>query len=164
MLVEIWNSEGVNMKQSSRRQARETAFCLIFEWSFHKEDLQSMLNNAMDGRGVEPDPFARELVEKTIAEVEKWDALIEQYSETWKISRLSRVTLAVLRLGFCEITRMEDIPLGATINEAVELCKKFATEEEAAYVNGILGRYGRELEPTEEKQQTSQSIPSPEQE
>ncbi|HHY53265.1 MAG TPA: hypothetical protein GX499_08500, partial [Clostridiales bacterium] len=58
------------MKQSSRRQARETAFCLIFEWSFHKQDLDSMLKNAMDGRGLEPDPFARELVEKTINEVD----------------------------------------------------------------------------------------------
>ncbi len=143
------------MKQSSRRQARETAFCLIFEWSFHKQDLESMLKNAMDGRGLEPDPFARELVEKTINEVDKWDALIEQYSETWRVSRLSRVTLAVLRLGLCEITRMEDIPLGATINEAVELCKKFATEEEAAYVNGILGRYGRDLGADEKKQDTA---------
>jgi len=143
------------MKQSSRRQARETAFCLIFEWSFHKQDLDSMLKNAMDGRGLEPDPFARELVEKTINEVDKWDALIEQYSETWRVSRLSRVTLAVLRLGLCEITRMEDIPLGATINEAVELCKKFATEEEAAYVNGILGRYGRDLGADEKKQDTA---------
>ncbi len=153
------------MKQSSRRQARETAFCLIFEWSFHKQDLDSMLKNAMDGRGLEPDPFARELVEKTINEVDKWDALIEQYSETWRVSRLSKVTLAVLRLGLCEITRMEDIPLGATINEAVELCKKFATEEEAAYVNGILGRYGRDLGADERKQDAaSQPMTSLEQE
>ena len=97
------------MKQSSRRQSREVAFCLIFEWSFHGEDLESMLKNAVDGRGLEPDPFARELVEKTIDGIQELDALIEQYSETWKISRLSRVTLSVLRLGFCEITRMEDI-------------------------------------------------------
>ncbi len=148
------------MKQSSRRQSREVAFCLIFEWSFHGEDLESMLKNAVDGRGLEPDPFARELVEQTIDGVQELDALIEQYSETWKISRLSRVTLSVLRLGFCEITRMEDIPLGATINEAVELCKKFATEDEAAYVNGILGRYGRDMGVDTEETSPESALPA----
>jgi len=130
----------------NRRQSRETAFTLVFEWSFHNEPFESLIKNAVDGRSLEEDEFAARLCETTLKNSAMLDSLIESYSETWKLTRISKVTLAVLRIAFCEITLMDDIPLGATINEAVELCKKFATEDEAAYVNGILGQYGRDRE------------------
>lgn len=141
--------------KSNRRISRETAFQLLFEWSFHGDSPDDMILHAQQCRNLEADDFALELVDRAIKHVEELDALIESYSQTWKVSRLSKATLAVLRLAFCEITQMEGIPLGATINEAVELCKQFATEDEASYVNGILGQYGRDqgkgtAEPEEE--------------
>lgn len=130
--------------KTNRRKSRDNAFCLLFEWSFHGDETDTMLQNAVEGRELEIDDFARALCTRAIENHESIDALIESYSETWKLSRLSKVTLAVLRLAFCELTLFDDIPLGATVNEAVELCKKYAGEEEASYVNGILGQYGRD--------------------
>jgi len=127
----------------NRRQSRDAAFCLLFEWSFHGERFEDLVGNARYARELEADNFALALCKQTIENVPKLDMLIEQYSESWKVSRLNKVTLAVLRLAFCELTKLENIPLGATINEAVELCKKYATEDEAAFVNGILGQYVR---------------------
>ncbi len=131
------------MKQN-RRQSRENAFLLLFEWAFHADTPADLLRRAWEGREVEADDFCRELVTRAIEGIAELDGIITGYSNTYKIERLSKVTLAVLRVAFCEMTLMEDIPLGATINEAVELCKKYAGDDEAAYVNGMLGQYGRD--------------------
>ncbi len=131
------------MKQN-RRQSRENAFLLLFEWSFHAGSPDETLRRAEEGRALEADRFCRELITRAIEGVIGLDNLIASYSDSYKLERLSKVTLAVLRVAFCEMTLMDDIPLGATINEAVELCKKYAGDEEAAYVNGILGQYGRD--------------------
>ena len=127
----------------NRRKSREAAFCLLFEWSFHAEPFEALVENAQQSREFEADEFALQLCQKAIEGVQALDELIEKYSESWKISRISKATLAILRLAFCEMTMIENIPLGATINEAVELCKKYASEDEASFVNGILGEYGR---------------------
>ena len=127
----------------NRRESREAAFCLLFEWAFHAEPFDMLVENARQTRELETDDFSLSLVKTAIEQVESLDRLIEKYSEGWKISRLSKATLSVLRLAFCEIIAMGDIPLGATINEAVELCKKYASEDEASFVNGILGKHGR---------------------
>ena len=129
--------------KTNRRQSRDAAFCLLFEWSFHGERFEELVENARYARELEADDFALALCRQAIESAPELDKLIAQYSESWKVSRISKVTLAVLRLAFCELTKREDIPLGATINEAVELCKKYATEDEAAFVNGILGQYVR---------------------
>lgn len=127
----------------NRRQSRDAAFCLLFEWAFHGEPFAELVENARYARELEADDFALTLCKLAIESTPELDQLIEEYSESWKVSRLSKVTLTVLRMAFCELTKFEGIPLGATINEAVELCKKYATEDEAAFVNGILGRYVR---------------------
>jgi len=127
----------------NRRQSRDVAFCLLFEWSFHGELFEELVENARYARELDTDDFALDLCKLAIENASELDSLIEQYSESWKVTRLSKVTLSVLRLAFCELTKFENIPLGATINEAVELCKKYATEDEAAFVNGILGQYVR---------------------
>jgi len=135
--------EGGKMSKMNRRKSRETAFFLLFEWSFHGDPFEALIQNAQSARELDADEFALQLCQRAIESAPELDGIIERYSESWKVNRLSKVTLTVLRLAFCEMTKMENIPLGATINEAVELCKKYASEDEAAFVNGILGRYGR---------------------
>ena len=128
-----------------RRQSRETAFSLIFEWGFREEERpEDIIAQAVDGRAAEVDEFARVLASRTIENCAALDNMIKQYSHKWKLGRIPRVTLALLRMSFCELSMFPEIPVGATINEAVELAKKYATEEDAAYLNGILGQYERD--------------------
>ena len=70
---------------------------------------------------------------------EEIDALIERYAKGWRVERISRTALAVLRCAVCEILYMEDIPNAAAINEAVELCKGYDEPDTVAFVNGVLG-------------------------
>lgn len=81
------------------------------------------------------------LVEEHLPEI---DALISRYSDTWKLERLTKSTLAILRCAVCEICYMDDIPNSAAVNEAVELGKTFDSPKAAAYINGILGSLLRE--------------------
>jgi N utilization substance protein B len=132
------------MKQS-RRESREAAFLLLFEWSFHENTAEDTLRDAKAARDLDADAFARSLFETTLTHVTELDSVIESSSDHWKLGRISRVNLAALRIAFCELRHFDDIPQGATINEAVELVKKYGTEDEAAYLNGILGGYVRSL-------------------
>lgn len=129
------------MAKLTRRESREIAFTLLFEWSFKENSLEEIIENAVTAREIVVDSFARELVAKTVENREELDSLIERYSQSWKLQRISKTTLAVLRMSFCELTKFGDIPEGVSINEAVELVKKFGTDEEAAYLNGILGNF-----------------------
>ncbi|RCX16801.1 NusB antitermination factor [Anaerobacterium chartisolvens] len=65
---------------------------------------------------------------------------MEKYSKGWKINRISRVDISILRLSIYEIGFRDDIPFNVSINEAVELAKKYSNEEAGAFINGILGK------------------------
>lgn len=129
------------MAKMTRRESRETAFALLFEWSFKDDDFDEIVNNAIIAREIVVDSFTRELADKVIENRDELDSLIGQYSQGWKLQRISKTALTVLRMSFCELTHFHDIPVGVSINEAVELLKKFGTDEEAAYLNGILGNF-----------------------
>ncbi len=92
------------------------------------------------------------------------DELIERYARGWRIERISRTALAVLRCAVCEILYMEDIPNAAAINEAVELCKGYDEPDTVAFVNGVLGGIVRgELgEETEQAAPTAEDAPAQE--
>ncbi len=127
-----------------RSLAREQAFMLVFEKSFRDETVKEIIEKACEGRNIEVDAFARELTEKVFASLPELDEIISQYSTKWKINRLPRVTLSILRLSICEIQKMDQVPVSVTINEAVELAKKYASPEDASYINGVLGAYVRD--------------------
>lgn len=84
--------------------------------------------------------FATELVNGVRAKLPGLDALIEQHSQNWRIDRMQRVDRNVLRLGVYELTDRPDIPRKVTINEAIELAKRFGTEDSASFINGVLDR------------------------
>lgn len=133
----------------TRREAREQAFVLIFEKSFHMEsDLEEIIANAAEGREIVVDPFAKKLAAGCFSRCAQVDACIEGHSAKWKMNRISHVVLSVLRLATYELLFVEDIPDGVSINEAVELAKKFGTEEDSSFVNGVLGAIAREKNAT----------------
>lgn len=131
----------------TRREEREQAFILLFEKSFNQEiELEELYEFAVENEAITGSEFVKNLLFKTWENIEDIDIFIEKYAHGWKISRISKVALAVLRLAICEIKYFEDIPVGVSINEAVELCKKYAAKDDAVFVNGILGAISKEAE------------------
>lgn len=129
----------------TRRESREQAFILLFEKSFQPDcTIEEMIAVNIENGLLQEDEFCNKLAVTAFNNVEKLDGVIEKYAIARKMNRISRVSLAVLRLAVCEMLFFDDIPVGVSINEAVELCKKYASEDEYSFVNGILGKVSRE--------------------
>lgn len=122
-----------------RYQAREISFVIIFEKSLNGLTIDEIIQNDTESRDIETDEYIKTVTYGVYENIEKIDEVISNNLKGWTISRISKVALALLRLSVFEILFMDDIPESVSVNEAVELCKKFATEDDAAYLNGVLG-------------------------
>lgn len=124
----------------TRKDARENCFKLLFEYEVQKitaeEALELFYELTEEVKG--QSDYIDNTVKTAISNIEEIDAVIEKYSNGWKISRLAKVTLAVLRVAVCELLYMNDIADGIAINEAVEIAKKYNDEKSAKFVNGVL--------------------------
>lgn len=118
--------------------AREEAFILIFEKSFNDSSVDEILELAADVRDLKPDDFIKTVFKGVFENIDEIDSLISENAVGWKITRISKTALSVLRLAIFEIKFMDDIPEAVSVNEAVEICKKYATKEDSSFVNGIL--------------------------
>ena len=122
----------------TRKQAREEAFILIFEKEFSDCPIDEILELAIEVRDLVPDEYITEVFGGVFENLESIDSDISNNLVGWKKERISKTVLAILRLAIFEIRYIESIPHSVSINEAVELAKKYATKEDAAFVNGIL--------------------------
>lgn len=129
-----------------RSEARQQAFFLLFEKSFQDEPLPEIIENARQARDYEDDPFIDSLTAGVVAHLAEIDQKIGENSTNWKPERFSRVAHTLMRLAVYEILFEESIPTSVSINEAVELAKKFAGTEDASFVNGVLGGVARSLQ------------------
>lgn len=129
----------------TRKQAREEAFVLIFEKVFNPDSVQEILELANDVRGLKPNDYIKTVFFGVYENLENLDNIISENAIGWSITRISKTALSVLRLSLFEIMFMEDIPVAVSINEAVELCKKYATKEDASFVNGLLSTVAKSL-------------------
>ena len=125
----------------TRTEARNEAFILVFEKIFSNESVEDIISLATDSRDFEMDNdrYIISAFKGVYENVEELDSVIEKYLTNWTIDRISKVALAVLRLAIYEIKFMDDIPESVSIDEAVELCKKYSTTDDASFVNGLLG-------------------------
>lgn len=122
-----------------RREEREQAFLIVFERNFHAEPLPELIESALEARDFQASAFARKIASGVEENQEAIDSAIERHAVGWQKKRISKVALSVLRLAIYEILYEEEIPVSVSINEAVEIAKKYATDEDASFVNGILG-------------------------
>lgn len=124
----------------TRREAREQAFIVLFEKIFDSDaTISEIVATAKEAELIKINGFAESIlntVEENFAEI---DEVIEANSQDWTLARLPKVSLAVLRLAVAEIKYIDDVPNGVAVNEAVELAKKYGTNEDASFINGILG-------------------------
>jgi len=125
-----------------RREGRELAVQALYQLEVTSGDSATELDgfwshfHASD----EARAFARTLVAGVCAERERIDGLIAEAAEHWRVGRLSKVDLSVLRLATSELLRWGDIPARVTIDEAIEVARRFGSEESSAFVNGVLDR------------------------
>ena len=127
----------------TRKQAREQAFILLFQNTFRKEGFEELIETEKENPAYCEDEYCLSVVKTALQNIEDITAEIEKYLKGWKIDRISRVSVSALRLAICEMRYFDSIPEAVSINEAVELVKKYATAEDAAFVNGILGSVSR---------------------
>ncbi len=125
----------------TRKEAREQAFILIFEKSINDDPIEDILETAKECRDFteDKDGYTLKVFNGVYAKLEEIDGLISENLSGWTLNRISKVSLAVLRLAIYEIKFMDEIPEAVSIDEAVELCKAYTTAEDAAFVNGVLG-------------------------
>ena len=129
----------------TRRESRENAFIIAFEKLFRDDEIEEIISAAGEAGDFETDEFCERAAVGVFEHIEELDKLISEKSSGWKIDRLSSVALTAARLALYEILYESEIPESVSINEAVELCKKYGTEGDAPYVNGMLGTIVREL-------------------
>lgn len=132
---------------------------LIYELDYHEELPEELLDRvfsenyyprlAEEADLYQEKPNAKQLqyigdcLRGVYAKKQELDQIIETYAVGWKVSRISKVALAVLRLAVYEILYVEDAPTGAVINEAVEIARRYEEEETVAFINGVLGSFAR---------------------
>ena len=121
---------------SGRRAARRTALFVLYQWDVTGQPLASLYEG-------EVDPFARETAEAVVAEVEELDRRITEAAEGWTADRLGAIERNILRIALHELEG-DEVPDEVAIDEAVTLAKRYATDDAARLVNGILGRVVRE--------------------
>ena len=127
----------------TRKESREMAFTMLFEYSFTEDTAEELFDVAAEAGLAEPDNYCKQAVSLAIENVSEIDEIVAKYSKGWKLERISKVALAALRLAMTELRFFDDIPDSVSVNEAVELIKKYATEQDASFANGILGSYLR---------------------
>ena len=130
----------------TRKQAREEAFILIFEKEFNDYALEDILSLAEEVRDLKPDEYIKNVFFGVFENLEKIDEIISQNAVGWSIKRITKTALAILRLAIYEIKFYSEIPVSVSINEAVELAKKYATKEDASFINGILSTVAKQNE------------------
>lgn len=135
-----------------RSEIREAVFLLLFRAEFNSieempEQMTMFFNSAEEDIEVPISDADRDyIITRSNAIVEKLseiDKLISEKATGWTVERMGKVDLAIIRLGVYEIVFDDEIPLGVSINEAVELAKKYGRDESSAFVNGVLAKFGK---------------------
>lgn len=128
-----------------RRASREIAMKLLYQLEIQKDDREEQISrvleeNSITGKDSEYISDIIDGVKKNLASIDK---LIEVNSKGWKIGRISKVDLSIMRLSIYEICFRDDIPYNVSVNEAVELAKKYSNEDAGSFVNGILSKISK---------------------
>ncbi len=139
---------------SRRTIARKMAGDILYQIDLTGDNLDKvldsygrMLREGLEESGIpsgEVPEFAHELVNLFMLHKEEIDSLIDSYADRWSLERMPLIDRNLLRLGFVELLYIQDIPTNVTINEYLELAKRFSTEDSSKFINGIMGKLVRD--------------------
>lgn len=135
------------MAKLTRKEAREEAFRLLFETEFREEKVISEIYAlSTENRELSENTYVKTVYFGVHEHLEEIDAYLERHSNGWKPSRISPVSRSAIRLCIYEMLYMKDIPTAVSLNEAIELIKKFDDEKMRAFANGLLNGVKNEIE------------------
>lgn len=136
------------MKKQTRSEARDAAFTQVFQMSLHEDDMDVIMQELLEAR---PEcetnlGYIRTIIDGVREKEDELVALISaNLKKGWSVSRISKVSLAVLKLAVFEMKYVDDVPVKVAINEAVELAKRYGDENDPTFINGVLGSIYKEL-------------------
>jgi N utilization substance protein B len=125
----------------SRREARERALELLYE-SYAKS---LSVDDVLSGLAVRPDPYAEEVVRGVDARSAEIDGLISSHAKGWTLERMPVLDRTLLRIAVWELLGRPDVPVAVVISEAVELAKRYSTDDSGRFVNGVLSAAAAEV-------------------
>ena len=126
----------------TRRELRENTFVMLFHKEFHDiDEMKEQFELYFEKKAPmseKDETYVSERVYDILSKLNEIDSDIEEASESWTVSRMSKIDLSIMRLAYYEMRYDETVPLQVAINEAVELAKTYAAEKDSAFVNGLL--------------------------
>ena len=129
----------------TRRELRENVFKMLFRVEFHEEtempEQLDLFGDEVENMTEEDSAYINHKCNDIIAKISEIDAAINESTTGWKTTRMGKVDLSIIRLAVYEIKFEEDVPAKVSINEAVELAKKYGTDDSASFVNGVLAKF-----------------------
>jgi len=139
------NVEGQSL---GRRETRENAMKLLYQIQIQKDDIKEQIEMFMEENQITSDPdkeYFLDVVNGVAEKSEELDELIAHHAKDWSINRMPKVDLAIMRLSCYEMKYRDDIPVNVSINEAVEMAKKYGGDQSKTFVNGVLGKIYEEI-------------------
>ncbi len=137
------------MPAGMRRKSREAALHLLYSLDMNPLPLQDAIELYRSHFAQQPEvwAYAAELVKGVHEHLDEIDQMVSEASKNWKVERMARVDRNILRLATCELKYRQDIPVRVCINEALEIARRFSTEEARAFINGILDKIASKERP-----------------
>lgn len=125
--------------------AREATMKLLYQMEVNNDYSEEVIKVFFENNDFSDDEkdYVEHAIEGVLSNLDIIDENIEKHTKGWKINRLAKVDLAVLRIAIYEMLYRKDIPIEVCINEAIEICKKYSTDESSRFINGVLGSFVR---------------------
>jgi N utilization substance protein B len=125
-----------------RRKSRELALQVLYQWDMTRQEARKTLALLQDHfiSNEERDGFAERIVLGVVEHCEEIDRIVETYSENWRLDRMTIIDRNILRIATFELLYCADVPPKVTLNEAIDLGKRFGSADSGSFINGILDR------------------------
>ncbi len=136
---------------SARRKARELTLRALYAYEVSQSDAGQVSDDIILTSQIKEEAkrFSEILFEKVLENIERIDSLIKSSVKSWEFSRIALVEKNILRIGVCELLLFSDIPVAITINEAIELGKRYGEKDSKNFINGVLDYIAKRLEEDE---------------
>jgi len=146
--METPEKHGKKSKYHSRRQARECVFQGLYAMEISGDSQDKTFTDMLDRYSFDENTkvFASSLYIKTLDQKQFLEKTISKFLENWEISRIALLDNLILKMAVCELLFFDDVPPKVSISEAIEIAKKYSTDDSSGFVNGILDSVYREVE------------------